>query len=101
MSATIEPHVTDTGSPTALLSVDQVAARCGLSCRAIYRAVERGELRASRLCTRLRIAPKDLETWITSSVVERASVTTTDHRASAQTANRGFRDRIRPAGHDR
>ena len=99
MSATIEPHVTETGSPTALLSVDQVAALCGLSRRAIYRAIDRGELRASRLCSRFRIAPKDLDTWITSSVVAHVSSTTSDHRASAQKANRGFRDRIRPAGH--
>jgi excisionase family DNA binding protein len=27
----------------------------GLSTRAIYRAIERGELRAARLCSRLRI----------------------------------------------
>ena len=93
--------MSETDSRTALLSVDQVAVVCGLSRRAIYRAIERGELRASRLCGRLRIAPEDLETWIRSSVVERASVTTTDHRASARTANRAFRDRIRPAAYDR
>jgi excisionase family DNA binding protein len=90
--------MSENGSPTTLLSVDQVAAHCGLSHHAIYRAIERGELRASRLCGRLRIAPKDLETWITSSVVVHVSVTTTGHEATAQIANRGFRDRIRPAG---
>ena len=98
MSATIEPHVTDTGSRPALLSVDQVAAHCGLSRRAIYRAIDRGELVAYKPCGRLRIAPEDLEAWIRSSVVVHVSVTTTDDRASARTVNRGFRDRIRAAG---
>jgi excisionase family DNA binding protein len=54
--------VSETGSRTALLSVDQVAVVCGLSRRAIYRAIDRAELRASRLCGRLRIAPTDLDT---------------------------------------
>jgi excisionase family DNA binding protein len=96
MSATI--HVPETGSPRALLSVNEVAAHCGLSCHAIYRAIECGELVASRLRGRLRIEPENLETWITSSVVVHVSVTTTGHEATAQIANRGFRDRIRPAG---
>jgi hypothetical protein len=33
---------------------------CGLSPRAVYRAIERGELVASRLCSRLRIRPEDV-----------------------------------------
>ena len=33
----------------------EAAALAGLSTRAIYRAIERGELRAARLCSRLRI----------------------------------------------
>jgi excisionase family DNA binding protein len=39
----------------ALLSPEQVARRCGLSRRAVYRAVERGKLRASRLCSGIRL----------------------------------------------
>jgi len=56
--------------PEGLLSAAHVAERCALSTRAIYRAVERGELRASRLCGRLRIAPEAVEEWIIASVIE-------------------------------
>ena len=36
----------------SLLSPEEVAAQCGLSRKAIYRAIERGELRAARSCAR-------------------------------------------------
>lgn len=47
-----------------LLSPEDVARACGLSRRAVYRAIARGELRAARLCHRLRIHPTELERWI-------------------------------------
>ena len=53
-----------------LLSVEEVAERCGLSRRAVYRAIERGELAASRLCSRLRIRSEDVEAWIAANRVE-------------------------------
>jgi excisionase family DNA binding protein len=43
---------------------EQVAKRTGLSRKAIYRAIERGELPAYRLCGRLRIHPDDEQTWL-------------------------------------
>ena len=55
-----------------LLSPEDVARQCGLSRRAVYRAIERGELRASRLCSRLRIRPEDLDAWIDANRVEPA-----------------------------
>ena len=54
----------------ALLSPEDVATRCGLSRRAVYRAIERGELPASRLCSRLRVRPEDLDAWIAGKRVE-------------------------------
>jgi excisionase family DNA binding protein len=54
----------------SLLSPEDVARRCGLSRRAVYRAIERGELPASRLCSRLRIRPTDLDAWIAANRVE-------------------------------
>lgn len=48
----------------ALLSPEEVARVCGLSRRAVYRAIARGELRAARLCNRLRVQPGELERWI-------------------------------------
>jgi excisionase family DNA binding protein len=47
----------------------EVAALAGLSTRAIYRAIDRGELRAVRLCSRLRIRRDAFEAWIGSSAV--------------------------------
>jgi excisionase family DNA binding protein len=45
---------------------------CGLSRKAVYRAIERGELRASKLCSRLRITPEDIDRWIEASRIENA-----------------------------
>lgn len=47
----------------------EAAALAGLSTRAIYRAIERGDLRASRLCSRLRIAREDFDDWVARSAV--------------------------------
>ena len=47
-----------------LLSPEDVAMQCGLSRKAVYRAIERGELPASKLCSRLRIKPCDLDAWV-------------------------------------
>ena len=49
---------------TTFRTPEQVAQRTGLSRKAIYRAIERGELTAYRLCARLRIATTDEQTWI-------------------------------------
>ena len=54
----------------ALLSPEEVAGQCGLSRRAVYRAIERGELRASRLCSRIRIRAADVEAWVDESQIE-------------------------------
>jgi excisionase family DNA binding protein len=54
----------------ALLSPEQVARRCGLSRRAVYRAIDRGELRASRLCSRIRIRAEDVDAWVEENQIE-------------------------------
>jgi excisionase family DNA binding protein len=51
------------------LRPSEAAEITGLSTRAIYRAIERGELRAARLCSRLRIPRDAFDEW-----VERCSV---------------------------
>jgi excisionase family DNA binding protein len=53
----------------SLMSPDEVARWCGLSRRAVYRAIERGELSASRLCHRLRVRPSDVEAWVEAAHV--------------------------------
>ena len=81
-----------------LLAPDDVAALCGLSRKAVYRAVERGELRASKLCSRLRITPEDVERWIEASRVESAAP---PEPPSARTsAPNGLRILLREPGSD-
>src|SRR4051794_40269 len=62
----------DPADPRALLSPEQVARMCGLSRRAVYRAIARGDLAAARLCNRLRVRPEDLDRWITENVAPRS-----------------------------
>ncbi|MEA2275767.1 MAG: Helix-turn-helix domain [Solirubrobacteraceae bacterium] len=42
----------------------EAAALAGLSTRAICRAIQRGDVRAVRLCSRLRIPRDDFDDWI-------------------------------------
>ena len=55
-----------------LLRPAEAAALAGLSVRAIYRAVQRGELGAVRLCSRLRIPRVAFEEWVERCRVEPA-----------------------------
>ena len=52
-----------------LLTPEQVAQRCGLSRRAVYDAIRRGELPAMRLCNRLRIRPDLYDAWLTAGTL--------------------------------
>lgn len=52
-----------------LLRPTEAADLAGLSTRAIYRAIQRCELRAVRLCSRLRIPREDFDEWIARSAV--------------------------------
>lgn len=47
----------------------EAASLAGLSTRAIYRAIHRGELQAVRLCSRLRIPRSAFEQWVEQSMV--------------------------------
>ena len=79
-----------------LLAPDEVAAICGLSRKAVYRAIERGELRASKLCSRLRITPEDVDRWIESSQVEPAAPP--EPRPARAPASNGLRALLRDPG---
>jgi excisionase family DNA binding protein len=52
--------------PTAprYLTVAEAARASGFSRRAVYRAIDRGELVASVVCSRLRIHPDDFLAWM-------------------------------------
>ena len=58
--------------PPMFLRPREAAALAGLSTRAIYRAIDRGELRAVRLCSRLRIPREAFDAWVDSSTVRGA-----------------------------
>ena len=72
-----------------LLSPEEVARACGLSRRAVYRAIARGELRAARLCNRLRVQPDELERWIGERTVAPEALASTRPRLSADAAPSG------------
>jgi hypothetical protein len=59
------------GGAPRYLSVADASRASGFSCRAVYRAIDRGELSASLVCSRLRIHPDDFLVWMEG---ERASV---------------------------
>ena len=52
-----------------LLTIPEVAQMCGLSEKSIRRAIERGELPAMKLCSRLRIGPDDVAAWYRGNLV--------------------------------
>lgn len=73
VAGTDAPAQRDRATPprsSSLLSPEDVARRFGLSRKAVYRAVARGELRAARIRSRLRIDPGDLETWFQANLVD-------------------------------
>lgn len=51
-------------APPRYLTVADAARASGFSPRAVYRAIERGELTASMVCSRLRIHPDDFLAWM-------------------------------------
>jgi excisionase family DNA binding protein len=59
--------------PEPLLSPDEVASLCGYSRKAIYGAIERRELRATKRCSRWRISVDDLRAWLEEGVPAPAS----------------------------
>jgi excisionase family DNA binding protein len=79
---------------TALLSPAQVAQLAGLSVRAIYRAIERGDLPASRLCSRLRVRQADVEGWLARNRV-RIAPTAKVERFSPEPSAKGLRLMLR------
>ena len=82
-----------------LLSPTDVAAMCGLSRRAVYDAIKRGELRAFKLCSRLRISTADVDEWLATSLVPVTglpAVPPPSARRSIESAPAGsFRARLR------
>ena len=91
----------------------ELARLVGLSCKAIYRAIERGELRAAKVSngSRLLIPVAEAEEWLERSLVEiEPSPSLPSPRRRPRRRGRGLRplgDAIReleldrPSGYDR
>lgn len=56
------------GAVACWLSPEQAAARTPLSRKALYGAIRRGELRASKRCGRWMIRESDLDEWIAGGI---------------------------------
>lgn len=85
------------------LSPREAAALAGLSTRAIYRAIQRGDLRAVRLCSRLRIPRAAFDEWVGAAAVRPERRVVEVRVAPATPARGSFRhllavDRERGAG---
>jgi excisionase family DNA binding protein len=74
-----------------LLTVSEVAERVGLSTKAVRRAIERGELPASKLCGRIRVRPEDVDEWIESNRVGASAPRTVQPTTTARPAAEGLR----------
>jgi excisionase family DNA binding protein len=75
----------------AFLRPAEAAELTGLSTRAIYRAIERGELRAARLCSRLRIPRAAFDEWVERCVVRAPERATTYPRVPPPPTAGSFR----------
>jgi excisionase family DNA binding protein len=49
---------------SAWIDIKEAAARSGFSTKTLYRAIAAGELRATKVRSRWRIAVSDLEAWL-------------------------------------
>lgn len=78
---------------SALLSPEDVAVQCALSRKTVYRAIERGDLRASRLGSRIRVRPEDVDAWIERHVIPVPSAPSSRARLGFR-APRGLRSLV-------
>ena len=59
--------------------------------RAVYRAIERGELRASRLCSRIRIRAADVEAWVDGNQIAPSNGAVRPSRPTSLRSREGLR----------
>ena len=85
---------TRSDSHDRLLTIPEVAETCQLSEKAIRRAIDRGQLKAFKLCSRLRISQADMREWIAS---QRQPVLTPEHPHPSAAPTTERRRRTSPA----
>ena len=67
----LAPEAARPPAPATFLSADECARRAMLSRKAIYRAIESGELHAFRVRARLRVPEDEFRRWMTADPVSR------------------------------
>jgi excisionase family DNA binding protein len=83
-------------APATFLSTDECARRAMLSRKAIYRAIESGELLAFRVRARLRVPEEEFGRWMTADPVSHAPSGPRQRRSSREPAQAGsFRSVLR------
>jgi excisionase family DNA binding protein len=97
---TFEPQVAPKAdrppAPATFLSTDECARRAMLSRKAIYRAIDSGELLAFRVRARLRVPEEEFGRWMTADPVSRAPSGPRQGRSSRGPAPAGsFRSVLR------
>jgi excisionase family DNA binding protein len=65
----LAPEADRPPAPATFLSTDECARRAMLSRKAIYRAIENGELLAFRVRARLRVPEEEFSRWMTADPV--------------------------------
>lgn len=92
-----------------LLTIADVAKLSGLSDKSVRRAIERGDLRALKLCNRVRIEPAAVADWHRASQLDEPRPTEPAHRprprripqrAKPPTATGGLRELLDPKRED-
>jgi excisionase family DNA binding protein len=83
-------------APPRYLTVVEAGRASGFSRQAVYRAIGRGELRASVVCSRIRIHPDDFLAWMDG---ESTAAITSEPRTTGRAAGRvGARKAPAPDG---
>jgi excisionase family DNA binding protein len=70
--------------PPRYLTVAETARASGFSRQAVYRAIDRGDLRASVVCSRIRIHPDDFLAWMDDDSAAAPSEPRTTRRAAGR-----------------
>lgn len=83
-------------SDSQLLTPADVGLQCGLSLKTVYRAIERGDLHASKICSRLRMRQSDVDAWVDRGRRFTAPVETAHPLRATHPAPNGLRAMLAP-----
>jgi excisionase family DNA binding protein len=97
----LAPEADRPPAPATFLSADECARRAMLSRKAIYRAIESGELLAFRVRARLRVPEDEFSRWMTADPVSRTPSGPAHGISARRPAPPGsFRSVLRPVERD-